>query len=245
MKDRIQKVSTADGQMDTVMVYPDGDGPFPTIVMYQYAGGVTDILVDVARYVAANGYCCAVPDLYYRLGKIASDPDNSLEDAYRIRRIAVSSIAVPYRVMEDTKSLLEALDADPLVGKGPKGAIGFCQGGFYSALAAGIFPETFRATVSLFPTRLLEDRPDLPCKFFDKVQGEIYFGFPEFDEFAPESLVETYRQYLDKDCTAKWQIEVHTGTHHGYTFQNRDVYDEDAAQLSWRRAFDSFARQLR
>jgi carboxymethylenebutenolidase len=37
---------------------------------------------------------------------------------------------------------------------------------------------------------------------------------------------------------------VHPGTHHGYAFPGRKVYHREASELSWKRTFDIFKRQL-
>jgi carboxymethylenebutenolidase len=68
MKERFVNVTTADGGMPVCIAEPAGTGPFPAVVMYQNVGGLSQVLIELARRVAANGYYCALPDLYYRLG---------------------------------------------------------------------------------------------------------------------------------------------------------------------------------
>ena len=80
MRERNDFVETPDGRMEAFIAHPDGPGPFTSIVMYQNVGGLSDLMRAMARRVAAQGYYCAVPDLYYRLGKIVIDADKRSGD---------------------------------------------------------------------------------------------------------------------------------------------------------------------
>ena len=58
---------TADGAMNTFVVYPDEGGPFPVVLFYMDAPGKRKELQDMARRLAAMGYCVVLPNLYYRV----------------------------------------------------------------------------------------------------------------------------------------------------------------------------------
>jgi len=243
MAERHDEVQTPDGKMRTFVAYPDVKGPFPAVVMYQNVGGLSDILRGMARRVAQAGYYCVVPELYYRLGTIVIDPDSHDEQIMGLRKIASGSMRNG-KVMEDTRALLESLAKDPLVEPGPKGTIGYCMGGRFSILAAEHFPEAFTATVSLFGTRLITDAPDSPHLGLDKIRGELYCGFAEHDPSMPLPTVDKFKALLEQQSKAKFQVEVHPGTEHGYAFPGRRVYHKEASERSWERAFSMFARQI-
>ena len=73
MRENNQDVQTSDGAMDVFMVHPDGDGPFPVVVLYMDAPGIREELCDFTRRIAAEGYFAVLPDLYYRRGRIRFD----------------------------------------------------------------------------------------------------------------------------------------------------------------------------
>lgn len=243
MTERHVHVQTPDGKMQTFIAHPDGKGPFPAVVMYQNVGGLSEILRGMARRVAESGYYCAVPELYYRLGTIVIDPDSHDEQIMGLRKIASGSMRNA-TVMEDTKALLEFLDKDPLVKPGPKGTIGYCMGGRFSILAAETFPETFTASVSLFGTRLITDAADSPHLKLERIRGELYCGFAEHDPSMPLPSVDKFKDLLQRQCKAKFEVEVHPGTEHGYAFPGRRVYQKEASERSWERAFAMFSRQI-
>ncbi|MGC2656150.1 MAG: dienelactone hydrolase family protein, partial [Mycobacterium sp.] len=49
-------VTTQDGDCTVCLFTPDGDGPWPGLVMYPDAGGVRDTFYDMAAHLAGFGY---------------------------------------------------------------------------------------------------------------------------------------------------------------------------------------------
>ena len=68
-------VQTPDGAMDCFVAQPDSSGPFSPIILYMDVPGIRQELQDFATRLAADGYLCVLPDLYYREGVIRFDPD--------------------------------------------------------------------------------------------------------------------------------------------------------------------------
>lgn len=242
MQERTVQIKMPHGVMDTFIAHPDGAGPFASVVMYQNIGGVGDTMRLMARRVAAEGYYCAIPDLYYRLGKIVIDPDSNDEHVLALRKVVSGSLRNA-AVMEDTRVLLDFMAGEPMLCSNPKGVIGYCMGGRFALLASGHFANEFRATASLFGVGLITEAPDSPHLVLDKIRGEIYCGFAEHDRVVPPALVDRFSELL-KGCTAKSLVETHPGTHHGYAFPGRAVYHEKASEKSWERIFAMFRRQL-
>jgi len=59
-------IPTADGLMNSFVVYPEEYGPFPVILFYMDAPGKREELHDMARRFATVGYFVVLPNLYYR-----------------------------------------------------------------------------------------------------------------------------------------------------------------------------------
>jgi carboxymethylenebutenolidase len=68
MNERFVEIKTADGMMEAFVTYPEGDRPFPAVIIYMDIWGVREELYDIARRVGTVGYACLVPDFYYRHG---------------------------------------------------------------------------------------------------------------------------------------------------------------------------------
>ena len=70
MQERLINVETSQGDMETFVVHPDGDGPFPVVLFYMDAPAIREELYDMARRIADQGYFVLLPDLFYRFGVI-------------------------------------------------------------------------------------------------------------------------------------------------------------------------------
>jgi carboxymethylenebutenolidase len=107
----------------------------------------------------------------------------------------------------------------------------------------GTFPERFKATASLFGTRLITDDEGSVHHCVTTMQGEVYRGFAEHDPFASLPMVEEFTKLLGR-CAVKPLVEVHPSTVHGYAFPGRIVYYQNAVERSWARIFAMFDRQI-
>ncbi len=77
-------VPTVDGFMDCFIAHPDGEGPFAPIILYMDVPGIRQELEDFAQRLAADGYMCVLPDLYYRDGKVRFDLSKGAEELQRM-----------------------------------------------------------------------------------------------------------------------------------------------------------------
>jgi carboxymethylenebutenolidase len=241
MQEQHLAVVTADGEMETFAAWPDGPGPFPVVVIYMDAPGIREELRGFARRVADRGYYCALPDLYYRRGRVRLDRA-TMDEAARKQMFAHMRSLSNAGVIADTAALLEALGGQPAAAPGPKGCIGYCMSGQFVMSVAGSFPE-FRASVSCYGVGIVTDEPDTPHRLAPNVEGEMLFAFAETDEWVPDSDIETLRKTLDEHGVDA-AVEIYPGTGHGFCFPERDAYVEDAAEDVWRRSFELFERRL-
>ena len=56
-------VQTADGAMETFLVWPERERPTPAVFLLMDAPGVREELKDMARRLATSGYFVALPNL--------------------------------------------------------------------------------------------------------------------------------------------------------------------------------------
>lgn len=238
------QVQTADGMMETFLAHPDDEVGMPVVVLYMDAPGIREELYSFARRIAAEGYCCLLPDLYYRRGRIRMDLRSMTEEQGREMFSHMRSLNNAL-VLADTEALLEAVKSEPLAAQGPKGCIGYCMSGQYIMSVAGTFPEHFRASVSCYGVGIVSRKPDAPHLLAPNVRGEMFFAFAEKDEYVPDDIIPTLREILDKH-SVRYEIETYPGTEHGFCFPERGgVYKESAAEDVWRRSFELFERQLK
>jgi len=242
MIDQQVEIPTKDGHTTTFISHPERDGPHPVILFYMDAPGIREELRDMARRLATSGYYVMLPNMYYRsgvmeLGPLSPDP----ESPERKRMFGfMNSINIPL-VMEDTTALLTYADGQSAARKDIVGAVGYCMSGRYAINAATHFPGCVKAAASIYGTHLATDQPDSPHLAAGKTRAELYFGCAETDIYAPMEIIEKLKASM-KGANA--EVEIYPGTHHGFAFPKRPVYDRGAAERHWERLLALYRRNL-
>jgi carboxymethylenebutenolidase len=236
-------VTTKHGNMPTFVACPDGPGNFPGIIFYMDAPGIREELRNMARRIAKHGYFCALPDMYYRLGTCHFDIPRRDDGMSAVIRAAMNHLTNA-RVVDDTAALLAYFDADDKVKPGPVGCVGHCMSGQYITTVAAHFPHRMAAAASLYGVGIITDKEDSPHLLLDKIKGELYYAFAETDQSVPAHIPGELKQALDK-ADAKHELKVFPGTHHGFCFPERAVYDTHAAEETWSKIFAMWDRCLK
>jgi carboxymethylenebutenolidase len=243
---------TPDGTMPTFIAAPEAGGPHPPVILFMDIWGIREELRDIARRVAAEGYCCLLPDLYYRQGRISTgftDENGRMISLHRLDGDRVREVQRPRgkvdsaMLMRDTGALLAHIDVLDAATPGPVGSVGWCMGGWLVAHAAGRFPDRMQAGASLHGTRLISDAPDSPHLLTGRFQGEFYCGFGERDHFSPPGLIAEWNALMEESLAA-YSYAVHAGAEHGYALPDRDIHDAAAAARDRECIFAMFRRRL-
>jgi carboxymethylenebutenolidase len=105
--------------MDAQLMLPEGNGPFPAILLLHTSGGLQSSDLDFARQLVSEGYAVLVP---------------SFLAAYNIkarnRQESFTLYAEP--IYADFKSCLDDLKANPRIDARSLGAVGFSNGGYFA-----------------------------------------------------------------------------------------------------------------
>lgn len=242
MIDRQIEIPTRDGLTTTFISHPERGGPHPVILFYMDAPAIREELRDMARRLATSGYYVMLPNLYYRagvmeLGPLPADPESP--ERKRMFEL-MASINIPL-VMEDTRALLDYAAGQTAARKDLVGSVGYCMSGRYAISAATHFPDRVKAAASIYGTHLATDQPDSPHLAASKTGAELYFGCAETDIYAPREVIEKVKQAMQG---ANAEVEIYPGTHHGFAFPKRPVYDRDAAERHWERLLALYRRNL-
>ncbi|MBV9562265.1 MAG: dienelactone hydrolase family protein [Bradyrhizobium sp.] len=242
MIDQQIDIETKDGRTTTFITHPERGGPFPVILFYMDAPAIREELRDMARRLGTAGYYVMLPNLYYRsgvmeLGPLPADP----EAPERKRMFALmNSIDIPL-VMEDTRALLAYADGQKAANTRIVGAVGYCMSGRYAVNVATQFADRAKAAASIYGTHLATDQADSPHLAAQKTKAELYFACAETDIYAPMEIIEKVREGMKG---SRNEVEIYPGTHHGFAFPKRPVYNRDAAERHWERLLALYRRNL-
>jgi carboxymethylenebutenolidase len=242
MIDQQIEIPTKDGHTTTFITHPERGGPFPVIIFYMDAPAIREELRDMARRLGTSGYYVMVPNLYYRSGVMELGPIPPDPEAPERKRMFgyMNAINIPL-VMEDTRALLAYAEGERAANARIVGTVGYCMSGRYAINAATHFPDRVKAAASIYGTHLVSEQPDSPHLAAGKTKAELYFGCAETDVYAPREIIDKVRGGMKGSNN---EVEIYPGTHHGFAFPKRPVYDRDAAERHWERLLALYRRNL-
>jgi carboxymethylenebutenolidase len=223
------ELQTPAGPIDAYLAVPEGEGPFPGVVVVHDALGLSADIRNNTQRFADNGYLAVAPDLYSRGG---------------VRCVTAVMRSMSKRSGPAVDDLLAArqllLDREDCTGK--VGIAGFCMGGGF-ALVMG--PKGFDASAPFYPS--------LMSPYGPVVQGSC----PVVASFGARDVVNPGRgprlkKALDAQGIAN-DVKVYSGV--GHSFANempgqpflRIVgfgHDAPTTDDAYRRVFDFFGTHL-
>ncbi len=242
MTEKHLDIPTADGAMNSFVVYPDSPGPHPVVLFYMDAPGKREELHDMARRLAAGGYYVVLPNLYYRRTR-----------DYWLKERTEAGMAVMFEHMHsltnamsvrDTESMLRFVDAQPEADNKRIGAVGYCMSGPFVMAAAAALPDRIKSIASIHGAQMVTDKPDSPHLYAPSIKCESYFACAEIDKWAPKRDIDALEAALVAAGTPH-RIEWYPGAEHGFVFPLRaGIYEPASAERHWDRLFDLFGRTL-
>jgi carboxymethylenebutenolidase len=236
------EIATADGAMNTFVVYPEERGPHPVVFFYMDAPGKREELHDMARRLASVGYFVVLPNLYYRRVRewyLTERTEEKLAVMYEHMHSLTNGM-----VVQDTAAMLKYVDQHPHADAAHIGAVGYCMSGPFVMAAAASFPDRIQAIASIHGANLVTDRADSVHLMAPKIKCESYFACAEIDRWASKEIVDQLEAALKAGGT-KYRIEWYPKLEHGFVFPLRACYDKPGSERHWERLFDLFGRNVR
>jgi carboxymethylenebutenolidase len=210
------------------LAVPEGDGPFPALILIHEWNGLVDRVRQVADAFADEGYVALAADLYK--GRTGSNPDENRA----LTQEARSDLDAIIANLDAAQSFLR--DRPDVTGK--IGVMGWCFGGGI-ALSYGLGGEHHDAT-AIFYGSLIEDPEQLRA-----LDHPVYGTFAENDRGIPPDQVERFAAALD---AIGIENDIHVYDHVGHGFWLRVDGDRETRQEpatdAWQRLKAFLARAL-
>jgi len=238
-------INTRDGACPAYVYRPDGNGPWPGVLIFMDGLGIRPAMLDIGERLATHGYFALLPDLYYRSGPyepmnartVFTDPEQR-----KVLMDKFMSLATPANIMSDTKAFLDYLDAHRDVKKGGIGTTGYCMGGLMSLTAAGTYPDRIVAAASYHGGRLATDAPDSPHRLAPNMKARVYVAGAIEDQSFPDDMKARLEQALT-DAGVAHTVETYPAKH-GWVLRDTPVYDPVAAERHWQTLVALFGAEL-
>ena len=218
----------ADGPIKGYLAKPEGDGPFPAVLLVHEWWGLSEWVEGNADRLAGEGYVALAVDLYG--GKLTDDP----AEAHELSRALDSAQAIG-----DLKGGVAYLMGLPEVNKDESvGAIGWCMGGGYAREIAQAAPEI--GPVVICYGSVTNDPASLEKLRDNKVLG-IFGGK---DRGIPVDRVETFAEAL-KQTGGEVDLHIYQDAGHAFMRPGGESYVEADADDAWGRIKTFFAENLK
>jgi carboxymethylenebutenolidase len=225
------QIDTPDGRIDALLNLPQGQGPWPGVVVIHDAIGYGPDKASTNERIARAGYVALTPNLYSRGGRIRC--------VVRVMREMNSQRG---RSLDDILAARDHLQAMPEC-SGRVGIAGFCMGGHFAIVMS---PKGFGASAPFYGT-------PLPRNLSETLEGAcpIVASFGSRDPLgrgAPDRFREAAAA---KQITT--DIKVYPGVGHGFanTLPAQPLlritgfgYDRAATEDAWSRVFAFFGEHL-
>lgn len=238
------EIPTRDGVSKGTLHVPDGEGPWPGVLVFTDIFGRRDAFDEMGDRLAGLGYVALIPDVYYREEYEPFDPRTAFSDEKeRNRLFGLARTLTNERVIADADAYAGFLLARPEV-RGPAiGAHGYCMGGRLTLVAAGGIGDKIAAAASFHAAQVaVPDDPDSPHQAADNIRATVYVA----GSIEDAGFTEEHAALLDSALTSAGvphTVEIWPG-HHGFAVPDMPVYDAALSERHWDALRDLYAEQL-
>src|SRR5271166_5103415 len=226
------EIDTPAGPIDALLDVPDGQGPWPGVVIIHDAIGYGPDKQSINSHVAAAGYIALTPNMFARGGW-----------ARCVTKVMRDVLTQRGRSLDDVLAARDHLQALPEC-SGRVGIAGFCMGGQFALVMS---PKGFCASAPFYGPPLpreLSETLDGACPIVSSFGGRDPMGVG-----APKKL----QQVLDHNGVTS-DVKVYPGAGHGFANKLPAQpllriagfgYNPAATEDAWARVFTFFGEHLR
>jgi carboxymethylenebutenolidase len=226
-------IPTRDGVSKGTLHVPDGEGPWPGVLVFTDIFGPRDSMLAIGDRVASLGYVALVPDVYYREEYEPFDLRTAFSDEKeRNRLFGLMFSLTNERVIADASDYADFLLARPEVSGTSIGAHGYCMGGRLALVAAGGIGDKMAAAASFHAAQVaVPGDPNSPHLAADNIRAAVYVAGSIEDDGFTEEHAEILRDALNSAGVPN-VVEIWPG-HHGFAVSDMPVHDPALEERHW------------
>ncbi len=238
-------IKTPDGTCDSYFVHP-AKGKHAAVVIWPDIFGLRPAFKQMASRLAESGYSVLVINPFYRIQKAPTSPDHPdfNDPPTRTKLMGQMGSLSPKTVATDAEAFVAWLDQQPSVDKKKKmGTTGYCMGGPFTFRMAAQFPDRVGAIATFHGAALATNTPDSPHLLIPKMKVSALIAIAASDDMQDPKAKDTLNAAFAA-AGLTHEVEVYTGTKHGWCPPDTAVYDHDAAEKAWGRLVAVFGKAL-
>jgi len=210
--------------------YPDGSGPFPTVIALHTSGGFKTIQEQIGKYTRA-GYAVYAPDFFQRHGLSSS---NRFE-TWTTYRTPIESELI---------EIVELIKKDPKVDPKNIFAVGFSNGGYWASFLAA--KKYVNAGSSHYGVWAFPNHNGYPADYFDQSSNPVLALHGENDTVQKPKFV--IRQ-IEKVAALSPNFKYHIFKNVGHSWDcgpcQKDGYDRETEKTALKMTLEFFDKYKR
>lgn len=213
------------GKMRGYLVKPNGEGPFPAVLVMHENRGLNPYIEDVARRAAVEGFLALAPDGLFPIGGYPGNDDDgramqaSLDQGKLLRDMVNSGYFLKSHALCSNKL----------------GATGFCWGGGATNHLAVTLGSDLHAAAPFYGRAPASED-------VGKIKAAMLIHYAGDDERVNATRPD-YEAAL-KANGVRYQIYTYPGTRHGFHNNSTPRYNAEAAESAWQRTMEFFHTNL-
>jgi carboxymethylenebutenolidase len=221
---------------------PDGDGPFPAVILIHGAFGLNDEARLAGTRLAREGFYVLAPDFYaspVSYAAVAPDfmrvptgggIDYADEDTATMRAEGVSD----ERAGAILRQAIGYVGTRSHAQAGGVSVVGFSTGGRWALFAACTQPDEVNACVAFYPAGIMargRTRVSLLDRL-DAIRCPVLLFYGALDSVVPAHERDALRAGLAR-LGGKVDLQVFRGAGHDFFAPDRDSYDISSSRAAW------------
>jgi carboxymethylenebutenolidase len=235
-------VTTPDGSADCYFVHP-ATGTAPGVLIWPDIFGLRPAFRQMGKRLAESGYSVLVVNPFYRAKKAPTAANGAATPIAELRPLAGGLNETTH--MTDAKAFVAWLDKQSSVAKNKKiGTQGYCMGGPIAFRTAAAVPDRIGAVGSFHGGGLvMADAPNSPHLQASKSKAQFLIAIAANDDMRAPKDKDVLKETFEK-ANLPAEIEVYTGSAHGWCPPDSSVYNEPLAEKAWSRLLALYGKAL-
>ena len=235
-------VTTPDGSADCYFVHP-ATGTAPGVLIWPDIFGLRPAFRQMGKRLAESGYSVLVVNPFYRQQKAPTAQEKGAATPIAQVRPLMQALTETTH-MTDAKAFTAWLDQQASVAKNRKmGTQGYCMGGPMAFRTAAAMPDRVGAVASFHGAALVTNMPNSPHLQAAKTKAQFLVAIAESDDKqTPDAKTAMKETFAKAGLPA--EIEVYTGSMHGWCPPDSTVYNEALAEKAWTRLMALYGKAL-
>lgn len=208
------------------VAYPEGEGPFPAVIMIHEFYGLNESIVGKAKGLAEKGYVVIAPDTF-----------RGSTTRWIPRAIYQVITNKPDQANQDLDAVFTWINSQPKIAMDRVGILGFCYGG-RTALTYSLHNNRLAATVIFYGS------PETDPEILKALPGPVLGIFGGADNSIPIKSVNAFKNALNQAGIPN-EITIYEGQPHAFVTDMESIRSGGVQAQAWTQLLQFLEKNLK